>query len=280
MRKPVLLTSRARTLVLSLPLIYAGLAQAEPAGHRISLELHKNFAAVLDAKVDGVKVRLQFDLGSSNALVLQQGVLDSIEAVPTGESIKLQGVDGFFEAPLYKVARVEIGDQVFTDVVALLDVPRRGYQPGDFAQGFLGTGLLKPYQLVLDYPSQAMTLVRPSEGGSSSNCEGTSVPFSSGWHGEPVTKAAIDQGQAILWWDTGAPMSILSSEFAKKLRAQSDASALQATRLILGDTDFGPWRFEVWNISLPGFDGFIGHDFFARHVVCIDFPQHRVVIAR
>jgi len=26
-------------------------------------------------------------------------------------------------------------------------------------------------------------------------------------------------------------------------------------------------------LSLPGFDGFIGHDFFAKHVVCIDFPE-------
>jgi hypothetical protein len=43
--------------------------------------------------------------------------------------------------------------------------------------------------------------------------------------------------------------------------------------LILGGNDFGPWRFEVWDISLPGFDGFIGHDFFAKHVVCIDFPR-------
>ena len=280
MRKPVLLTSRAGRLVLSLWLIYAGFARAEPAGDRIALELHKNFAPVLAANVDGVKVRLQFDLGSSSALVLQQSVLDSMHAVATGESVKLQGVDGFFEAPLYKVARVEIGNQVFTDVVALLDVPRRGYQPGDFAQGFLGTALLKPYQIVLDYPSQAMTLVQPSDGGSSKHCEGTIVPFASGWRGEPVTKAAVDQDQATLWWDTGAPMSVLSNEFAKKMRPQSDASAVQATRLLLGDTDFGPWRFEVWNMSLPGFDGFIGHDFFAKHVVCIDFPQSRVVIAR
>jgi hypothetical protein len=68
-------------------------------------------------------------------------------------------------------------------------------------------------------------------------------------------------------------MSILSSEFANKVRSQGHFCALQSKRLMLGDNDFGPWRFEVWDISLPGFGGFIGHDFFAEHVVCIDFPR-------
>lgn len=215
--------------------------------------------------------------------MLQRGVLDSINAVPTGESTKLQGVDGFFEAPMFKVARVKIGTQVFTDVIALLDVPRRGYTPGSLAHGYLGTGLLKSYQLTLDYPSQAMTLVRRSNGNSSGTCNGTIVPFSTGshkWRGEPVTEADIDLGHVTLWWDTGAPASVLSSKFANQARAQSGASALQSNRLILGGKDFGPWRFEVWDISLPGFDGFIGHDFFAKHVVCIDFPRNRVAIVR
>jgi hypothetical protein len=245
---------------------------------RIPLELHGNLAPVLVAKVDGVNVRLQFDLGNARPLVLQQGVLDAIKAVPTGESARLQGADGFFEAPMFKVGRVEVGTQVFTDVTAVLDVPRKGYQPGDVAQGFLGPGLLKPYQLLLDYSKQQMTLVGPSD--PPDKCDGTAVPFSSGWRGEPVTTVQIDGSTATLWWDTGAPSSILSSEFASKMRSPGDSNAVQSTRLILGGTDFGPWRFEVWNISLPGFDGFIGHDFFAKHVVCIDFPQNRVVIGR
>jgi hypothetical protein len=49
--------------------------------------------------------------------------------VPTGELAKYQGVDGVFEAPSYKVARVQIGTQVFTDVVAPLDILRQGYRP-------------------------------------------------------------------------------------------------------------------------------------------------------
>jgi hypothetical protein len=133
------------------------------------------------------------------------------------------------------------------------------------------------------WPSQAMTLVRRRDGGLPGTCNGTVVPFSTGsrkWRGEPVTEADIDLGRVTLWWDTGAPVSVLSSKFANHVRSQNGSSALQSNRLILGGNDFGPWRFDVWDISLPGFDGFIGHDFFAKHVVCIDFPGNRVAIAR
>jgi hypothetical protein len=52
-------------------------------------------------------------------------------------------------------------------------------------------------------------------------------------------------------------------------------------RLVLGGTDFGPWQFKWMDMSLPPFfDGSIGHDFFATHVVCIDFPEKRIVIPR
>jgi hypothetical protein len=94
-----------------------------------------------------------------------------------------------------------------------------------------------------------------------------------------VTKAEIDRGQATVWCDTGAPMSVLSNQ-VNKMQFGSGSNAAQSIRLILGVTDFGPWRFEIWNISLPGFDGFIGHDFFAKHVVCIDFPEGSRCITR
>lgn len=246
----------------------------EPA-NRIPLELHRNLAPVLVANIDGAQVRLQVDLGNGNALMLRQSVLDSINAVRTGESANFQGLDGVFESPMFKVARVQIGTAVFTDVVAWLDAPRQGYEPGEIAQGFMGTGLLKTYQLVLDYPGRAMTLVGASSEDSIGPCKGAVMPFSAPsdkLRGEPVTEAEIDLGRVRLWWDTGAPVSVLSRTFAQKAQSKGGADILHTKELVLGGHDFGPWRFEVWDVSLPGFDGFIGHDFFAQHVVCIDSP--------
>ncbi len=52
-------------------------------------------------------------------------------------------------------------------------------------------------------------------------------------------------------------------------------------RISFGGTEFGPFRFEIADLSLPtGFDGFVGYNFFAKHVVCFDFPQRRLLIGR
>lgn len=109
---------------------YGAFAQEDVGGpvNTVALELHDNLAPVLIAKLGGIEVPLQFDLGDRNELVLQRSVLDAINAAPTGESIKQQGTDGVFEVPTYKVPRVQIGDIIFTDVTARLDAPRAGYE--------------------------------------------------------------------------------------------------------------------------------------------------------
>jgi hypothetical protein len=48
-----------------------------------------------------------------------------------------------------------------------------------------------------------------------------------------------------------------------------------------GDTDLGAMDFRVVDyVQLAGTDGFIGGDFFANHIVCIDFPGTRLLIRR
>jgi len=91
-----------------------------------------------------------------------------------------------------------------------------------------------------------------------------------------VTEAMTDIGRVIMWWDTGAPFSVLRKE---RMEKAGDRKTLETAHLVLGSRDFGPWRFELWGqMNLPGFDGFIGYDFFAKHVVCVDFPGNRVVV--
>jgi len=288
----VLVTRSSRSAPLLLVLFHSVMALSsepgalEPAGaplaeNNIPIELRGNFP-ILVATVDGIDVPLKFDLGDASPLILQQGVLDQINAVPTGETSKFRGVNGVFESPLFKVARIQIGTMVFTDVVARLDVPEPTYQPGASGEkGYLGTGLLIAYELVVDYANRMMTLIpRTGNKGSSGSCAGTAVPFSPDWNGQPVTAADTDLGRMLLWWDTGSPVSAIRKAFVEKLRLPESEDTVVARSFILGNADFGPWQFDVWDMALPGFDGFIGYDFFARHVVCIDFTGNRLVIGR
>jgi hypothetical protein len=93
-----------------------------------------------------------------------------------------------------------------------------------------------------------------------------------------VTEAETEHGPALLWWDTGSPVSAVTEAFAQAAREQTSEDGLRTEQLKFGGTDFGPWQFQVWDMSLPGFDGFIGYDFFAKHVVCVDFPGQRLLI--
>ena len=92
------MSKRVAAILLILSLCHGVFAASESPEHapanKIPIELHENLAPVLIANVDGIDVRLQFDLGDRTPLVLQQSVLDSIKAVPTGETSKLQGTDG------------------------------------------------------------------------------------------------------------------------------------------------------------------------------------------
>jgi hypothetical protein len=83
----------------------------------------------------------------------------------------------------------------------------------------------------------------------------------------------------MVWWDTGTPTSVLSKRFAQEARSDLSDDSVTTKELTLGGTDFGPLQFEIWDVSLPaGFDGFIGYNFFAHHIVCMDFPGNRLLI--
>jgi len=249
----------------------------------VPIALLGNFP-VVTVQIDGHDVPLIFDSGNSGSIALTQAVLDRLKAVPTGETSRgMDPTGNVIEYPHFRIPRVQIGTAVFMDVIAELDVHDPSYQATQVGQqGFLGTSLLKGYQVVLDYPRQTMTLVLPGSAKDQSvSCKGTVVPFSPKWHGEPATEVGTDLGPVVLWWDTGTPVSILSKRFVQDARSDLSEDTVMSTRLTLGSTEFGPWQFEIADMSLPpGFDGFIGYNFFAEHIVCMDFPGSRLLIQR
>jgi len=274
----------ARTLVwLGLVMSTGACIAADPLA--LPIRIVGNFPLV-HVQVGDEDVELEFDSGNSGSLALTQAVIDRLHATPTGETSRGMDAQGnVIVYPKYRIPRVQIGAAVFADVIVELDVHDPSYQAAQVGQqGFLGTALLKPYEVVLDYAHRTMRLVppdAPSRTPPAPACVGTSVPFSPAWHGEPVTEAATDIGTATLWWDTGTPGMVLSRRFVQTVRPHSLENSLTTKELLLGGTNFGPVQFQIWDLSLPpGFDGFMGYDFFARHVVCLDFPRSRVVLPR
>jgi hypothetical protein len=234
--------------------------------------------------IDGHDVPLIFDSGSSATVSLSQAVLDLVHATPTGETSRGMDAKGnVITYPKYRIPRIQIGEAVFLDVVAERDVHDPSYQATDLGQqGFLGTGLLKPYRVVLDYRHRLLSLIPGADGEDQGRaCAGTSVPFATQWHGEPVTEIETDLGILTVWWDTGAPAMVLSRRFVQARQWTGSGDRLNTKGLLIGGKSYGPASFMIWDMSLPpGFDGFIGYQFFARHRVCMDFPNQRLVIAQ
>jgi hypothetical protein len=257
-------------LVLSFALTRAALASSTT----VPMQLLGNFP--------GVEVPLAFDLGDKEALVLRQSVIDRVKTVPTGETHGAKDAMGnVIRFQTFKLPRLQIGDIVFTDVVGRPDVHDPSYLAGIGGdQGHFGTDLLKSYRVVLDYRQRQITLISSdSTKQQSAKCSGIAVPFLPDWNGDPVTRATTDFGERTAVWDSGAPVSILRKADGQKL---SDTVVDQTTttkRLVLSGVDFGPLLLTVANYGEPaGTDMYIGGNFFANHVVCIDFPGKRFLI--
>src|SRR5256885_14021091 len=102
----------------------SGLASPEIV---LPLKLAGHFAIIM-AKVDGLEVPLIFGTGDSPAVVLQQSVLDHIKAPPAPPDPTSMGLDvkgNLLHFQKFRVSRLQLGDAVFTDVIAQLDVQDR-----------------------------------------------------------------------------------------------------------------------------------------------------------
>jgi len=271
-----------RVSAFTLALFTAGVtaAASPPDSAVIPIRLSGNFA-LIDVRIGGSDIPLLLDTGDSRGILLSQQVIDRIKAKPVGQSSKVIDLKGnIVESPHFEIPRLQIGSIEFENVIADLDVHDPSYQPDQHGQqGFLGTALLKPYQVVIDYSRLTLTLIAPgSSRARAGDCRGAAVPFVEQWRGEPVTEVETELGRVVLWWDTGSPLSFLTTRFVQQARPKITEGPLLSDRLGLGGSEYGPWHFEVVDFALPpGFDGFIGYDFFAQHVVCMDFPGKRVL---
>jgi hypothetical protein len=258
-------------------------SSAADAPSLVPIQLLSNLP-VVTAKIDGHDVPLVFDLGDASALVLAGRVIDRVKTFPTGETNRATDVQGnVIESPMFKLPRLQIGNAVFTDVIGRLDLHDPKYQPPDVGQqGYFGTSLLESYMVVLDYRHRRMTLIPSgSSKDQSAKCSGTAVPFLPDWNGYTVTKVNTDFGELTAIWDTGSDESVLRKAGSQRISNNELTEIVTTKRLSFGGKDFGPLKLHVADYAQPaGTDMFIGYNFFAQHVVCIDFPGHRFLIRR
>lgn len=238
-------------------------------------------ASVIPISIDGQKIPVSFDLGGSDTLELSTAALQKIAVIPLSDKAAwLDAKGNRLEARRFRVPELRIGSFVFKNVEGHEDVEAANWPKGRAGSGRLGADLLKGHTIVLNYPEKRLGLLTAT--GSSTlaaGCGETRIPFHPDWNGEAVSSATTDYGELVLVWDTGAPVTLVQPKVLGGDAKLGDRKV--SARFAFNGEDFGPVELRGFAFSQPeGADGFLGHDFFSRFVVCVDFRDKSFRVAR
>lgn len=252
----------------------------EPTPSSVPIEFMNNFP-ILEINVDSRQMKVLFDLGGSDQIVLSKEALKSIDVNYLDEPyVWLDAMGNRLESERFTIPEMRIGSMVFHDVSGHVDDEAVTYRKTPAGVGYIGAELIQSVKLVIDYGQNVMTLI-PGESPSAreQGCYGTEVPFVAGLEIQPTTNVSTDLGDLVFVWDTGAPMSIVRSSTAENQKLMDDGLHVDNQQFKLAGEDFGPQQLRLLDFVEPvEVDGFVGHDFFANHVVCVDFMAQRFLV--
>jgi len=230
---------------------------------------------VAQVRINGVGARLTIDSGGE-LVSLKSGAITRVGAARTGSSASGTDALGYTrEQALLTLDSLEIGGRTFRNVAAQESGAYAADSAGD---GVIGRRFLNEFVAVYDYGARRISLFEAGERDAvKRECRGTTVRTLPDPEGIIVTRATADGHEMRVLWDTGAVHSVVKQTFADDRKLPVEAPFYVAQQFELAGRDVGPLRFVVVDLKAPTtVDGYLGYDFFADHVVCID-PRGRTV---
>jgi hypothetical protein len=257
-------------------------AMGSPAQEPVTvpIELINNFP-VLAITVGEEPVSVMFDLGGSDEIVLSPAALRSLKVERLAETYTWVDAKGNrLESQRFRIRELRIGSLLVHNVTGHEDTEAATYRKTPAGVGYIGAALVRDFKLVVDYGQRSMTFIpNDTPDPEIHGCTGSEVRFDPTMGGEPITKAVTDLGELVFVWDTGAPMSLVRESLVRARGFTPDGLYIRSKRFGLDGEDFGPMQFRLFDFAEPAeVDGFIGHDFFAHHVVCIDLSGKRFLV--
>jgi len=273
----------SRALVVIAGIFVAGtVAHGAPTQSPVTvpIELVNNFP-VLKVSVDDQSVAVMFDLGGSDELVLTSDALRPLKVERLSETYAwVDAMGNRLETKRFRVPEIRIGTLAIGDVTGHEDAEAATYRKTPGGAGYIGPALVRSFKLVVDYDRRLMTFIpNDVKNPKAYGCFGTEIRFDSDMGGEPITRVKSDLGEQRFVWDTGAPMMIVRKSLVSAHGVVPDGPLFQSTKFKLGRKDFGPMQLHMFDFGEPAeVDGYIGYDFFAKNVVCIDLRGQRFLV--
>ena len=259
---------------------------AEPAPIRLPLTFIRS-NPVTTITVGGQRVQAIVDTGGDGAVTLSKAVIDSARGIRLSGALVTTNSYGMdLRKPHYRVPDVQIGDHTFKDM-AVVQAPIWPSGQSPPVPNGIGRQFLSRYFVVVDFPHRSITLRAPgAKNAGVDGCGRLWIPIER-THDKDLVVGSFQtrSGRVQLLFDTGATGSMLPETTAEKLqlptisRGPGPVRFYESANLSAAGHDFGPLEFVVLPLKLPGdFQGMLGLNFFAHHVVCLDYQGKRVFI--
>jgi len=246
----------------------------------VPIELVNNFP-VLKVSVGDQTVAVMFDLGGSDEIVLTSEALRSLNVERLTETYAwVDAMGNRLESQKLRVPEFRIGSLTFRGVTGHEDAEAATYRKTPGGAGYIGPALVRSFKLVVDYGRRSMTFIpNDIKDSKAHGCFGTKILFDPDMQGEPITKVTTDLGEHRFVWDTGAPMMIVRKSLVSARGVVPEGNFFQSNEFKFGMTDFGPMQLHMFDFGEPAeVDGYIGYDFFAKNVVCIDLRGRKFLV--
>ena len=255
------------------------------AATTVPIEIQRG-SPVAYAVIGDVELRLIVDSGGRLLGLRPESLakLDGIRAAGREVSTDVYGAET--EGDAFTVPALTLGGSEFRDISGFVwTVPNALANTVPAIDGIIGRDFLNDFLVVYDYPGSKIVLTdRRSEDGA--GCRGTTVSLVEHPEGVVVTEVELDGHNLRALWDTGATHSFVKSSVAEaaalELEPIDDRTQMyRSETLKIGSADFGPLGFVALPLVEPeGIDVYIGYNFFAKHVVCIDYRNGELWIRR
>ena len=231
---------------------------------------------VTTAVIGEHKVRLIVDSGGYS-LGLRPETVASLKIDRSAKTVSTTDVHGTTrKSGSFAIPSIEIGGNEFSNLAAYeWQMPPQLADRTPRIDGTLGRDFLNRYVAIYDYGSLTITLMENSELDANS-CDGVEVALLEHPDDVIVTEATVDEGVVTALWDTGATHSFLKAYVAEQQGFPLDPKEGTGGVYVSGQfgvagSDFGPLDFVALPFTEPqGIDVYIGRNFFAEHVVCVN----------
>lgn len=218
-------------------------------------------------------------------LMLSRAVIDAAGGVKLADTqVSYDASGNEYVHARFRIPLVNIAGRVLRDTIVIEAPPTRAGE-GPPVPNIIGRRFLSEYLVVVNYADEAITLWPPDAGSADrAKCGDTRIPMERTEDEEPNLAVSVFEtpaGRLRLAWDTGATFSILPVTMAEKLRpatiSRGDTEFYPSKMLAAAGQDFGPVEFVLQPMQPPkDFQGVLGTNFFAKHVVCLDYRRREI----